>query len=163
MTTVADVMDRAIAEADEAARKAIPTDDDAVAERILQAAALQLADYERARVALARELGIRLSTLDGFVKAARRASGEEQARSTQRDELVAIGAEGDLWPDEAGATFATVERPCRDLSGHVTSAARPTLNNVIASMGSGIMPHPLLPVTGSLPAWVHSCRRRVCG
>ena len=60
------------------------------------------ADYERARKSIASELGIRVSVLDGLVKAARQASGEEQARTIQRDEIVRIARKhGDLWRDDS--------------------------------------------------------------
>jgi hypothetical protein len=75
MDTVFDAMDGAVDAAAEAARKAVPTDDKAFATRVLEAAALPRAEYERVRVDLARELRVRVSVLDGMVKAARLASG----------------------------------------------------------------------------------------
>ena len=109
MTTIDEVVDAAVAAAAEATRGAVPTDDDSFAERVLLAAGLPRADYERARAAIARELGIRVTALDGFVKAARQASGEEQARASQRDALVAIAVNaGELWRDEAEDAYATV-------------------------------------------------------
>ena len=110
MNVVDEVVDDAVEAAAEATRGAVPTDDDAVAERVLEAAAMPRADYERARKSIASKLDIRVSVLDGLVKAARQASGEEQARTSQRDEIVRIARkQGDLWRDDSEAAFATVK------------------------------------------------------
>lgn len=107
--SAADVMDDACAATAEAVRKAVPTNDDALADRVVKAAAMPSADYERVRVTLAQDLGMRVSALDALVKAARQASGEEQARASQRDALVAIAVKaGVLWRDEADDAYATV-------------------------------------------------------
>ena len=116
--SVSTVLDEAVAAAEETSRAAVPTDDDHLAEEILLLAALPKLDYELKRKGMAQALGVRVSVLDAMVRAARQASGEEDARQSQRDALVAIGAEAELWQDDTGATFATVE-----VLGHAESYA----------------------------------------
>ena len=109
MSAAAAVIDNAVAAAAEAARKAVPTTDDAVAQRVIEAAALPALDYGLKRKEIAAELGIGVTALDGFVKLARMACGEDQARASQRDALVAIAVKsGVLWRDEADDAYATL-------------------------------------------------------
>ena len=106
---IAEVIDLAIAAAERDARAAVPTGNDEVAARVLELAAMAAADYERARIGAARELGVRVTALDGFVRAARMASGDEPARVTQRDALVALALQdSELWHDDADEAYATV-------------------------------------------------------
>ena len=111
---VADALDEAATAAAQDARAALDTGDDAFAQAILALAALPRLDYQRQRLARAKELGVRAPVLDAAVRAARMAAGEEQQRSAQRDELVAIGMEAELWHDDAHQAYASIR-----VDGHV--------------------------------------------
>lgn len=104
------VLDAAVMATEEATRDAIHTADDALADAILELAALPKLDYERLRRAKADALGIRVTQLDAAVRAARQAAGDEQTRTSQRDELLAIAlGSGELWRDEGDEAFATIQ------------------------------------------------------
>jgi energy-coupling factor transporter ATP-binding protein EcfA2 len=90
-------------------RAAVGSDDEAFTTAIMQLAALPPADYQRSRRDSAKKLGITCGFLDAVIRAVRMAGGEEQTKTHQREQLIALAMKhGEFWRDDAETGFCSV-------------------------------------------------------
>lgn len=85
------------------------TSDPVLAAVLQELAALRLGDYHIRRKAEAKRLGMSVAVLDKFVRQVRGDETENERERSQRDILLELASDANLWRDAAGDAYATVQ------------------------------------------------------